>query len=70
MLAWGDWEKLAERVKDASYEFIIAPKIRFKGKTGEQGTFFLEDPSGNALEFKTFKNEEMLFRNGIDDDYS
>ena len=70
VLAWDDWEKLAERVKNASYEFIIAPKIRFKGKTGEQGTFFLEDPSGNALEFKTFKNEEMLFRNGIDDDYS
>lgn len=70
ILAWANWEALAEDVKNSEFKFLIEPKIRFKRKTGEQGTFFLEDPSGNALEFKTFKNEKMLFRNGIDDDYS
>jgi hypothetical protein len=70
ILMWNGWEELAGKVIDSPYNFLIEPKIRFKGKTGEQGTFFLEDPSGNALEFKTFKNEKMLFRNGIDDDYS
>ena len=45
-------------------EFIIEPYIRFKGEIGEQGTMFFCDPSGNALEFKAFKNiEEELFAN-------
>ena len=29
---------------------------------GEQGTFFITDPSGNNLEFKTFKNDENIFK--------
>jgi hypothetical protein len=40
---------------------MIKPKIRFKNLKGEQGTFFLKDPSGNVLEFKSFKNDSMVF---------
>ena len=36
--------------------FIIEPYVRFKGEQGEQGTMFFIDPSGNALEFKAFKD--------------
>ena len=43
--------------------FLINPKVRFKNKSGEQGTFFLKDPSGNVLEFKTFKNDADVFKN-------
>ena len=50
------------------YKFILDPKIRFKGKPGEQGTFFVRDPAGNALEFKTFKTPEMIFETGDGDD--
>lgn len=49
------WEKLAESVK-SEVEFIIPPTIRFKGEVGEQATMFFSDPSGNALEFKAFKD--------------
>lgn len=42
-------------------EFIIEPYTRFKGETGEQSTMFFKDPSGNALEFKAFKNIDQLF---------
>jgi extradiol dioxygenase family protein len=28
---------------------------------GEQATMFFKDPSGNALEFKAFENEDQLF---------
>ena len=41
--------------------FIIAPGIRFAGEVGEQATFFLYDPSGNALEFKAFRDPSRLF---------
>ena len=40
---------------------MIEPYIRFKGQTGEQATMFFLDPDNNALEFKTFKNDKMIF---------
>jgi extradiol dioxygenase family protein len=55
------WEALAERLTTAGVDFIIEPGIRFKGEPGEQGTFFLLDPAGNALEFKCFKDMSLLF---------
>jgi extradiol dioxygenase family protein len=43
-------------------EFVVEPYTRFKGQTGEQSTMFFMDPSGNALEFKAFRDiEAQLF---------
>jgi extradiol dioxygenase family protein len=61
VLAWDDWHRLAERLKHAKVEFIIEPGIRFAGQVGEQATMFVRDPSGNALEFKSFKDPSQLF---------
>jgi len=62
VLNFEDWEVLAEKVSRFIPAFIIEPTIRFKGETGEQGTMFFSDPSGNALEFKAFRNiERELF---------
>jgi len=55
------WEHLAERLTAAGIEFVIKPYVRFKGQAGEQATLFFLDPSGNALEFKAFKNSAQLF---------
>ena len=55
------WRALGDRLSSKGAEFVIAPRIRFAGEPGEQGTFFLRDPSGNALEFKGFKNSSQLF---------
>lgn len=61
VLPWGDWEALAARLRERGQPFRIPPRIRFAGETGEQGTFFVTDPSGNALEFKTFQDPSRLF---------
>ena len=61
ILPWDKWEELREKVKNKKIRFMIKPKIRFKNLKGEQGTFFLKDPSGNVLEFKSFKNDSMVF---------
>ena len=61
VLKWSDWEKLAERLKDANIEFVIEPYIRFQGEVGEQATLFFLDPEGNALEFKSFKDMNQIF---------
>ncbi|MCE8015211.1 VOC family protein [Halomonas sp. MCCC 1A17488] len=57
------WEALAQKLREHGVAFEIEPYIRFKGEPGEQATMFFYDPSGNALEFKAFKNrEEQLFK--------
>jgi len=61
VLDWEDWEELAERLRLQKIKFIIEPYIRFKGEVGEQATMFFLDPSGNALEFKAFKDLNQLF---------
>lgn len=59
VLAMPEWEELAKRLRAADVEFVIEPYVRFKGQPGEQATLFLRDPSGNALEFKAFRDMEM-----------
>ncbi len=61
ILEWTDWHALADKLCAAHTEFIIAPYIRFEGEVGEQATMFFMDPSGNALEFKSFKDMSQVF---------
>jgi extradiol dioxygenase family protein len=61
ILTLPQWEALAERLKAAGTRFVIEPNIRFKGQPGEQATMFFLDPSGNALEFKAFADDSMVF---------
>jgi extradiol dioxygenase family protein len=62
VLEMPDWEALAKQLKAAGVAFVIEPTVRFKGRPGEQATMFLTDPSGNALEFKAFRDiAEQLF---------
>lgn len=62
VLEWDDWHKFAEKLRTAKIKFVIEPYIRFRGAIGEQATMFFLDPSGNALEFKAFKDPSQLFR--------
>lgn len=58
VLPFEAWQEFAERAREFVSEFLIEPHIRFPGQTGEQGTMFFLDPTGNALEFKGFRNIE------------
>ena len=55
------FRELAQRLTDAGTDFVIEPYVRFEGEPGEQWTMFFLDPSGNALEFKAFRDVEQLF---------
>ena len=61
ILAPSAWNTLAERLKAAGTRFIIEPNVRFQGQPGEQSTMFFLDPCGNALEFKAFADDAMVF---------
>ena len=61
VLPMEEWENLAAKLQTKGIEFVIEPKIRFKGEVGEQATMFFLDPSGNALEFKAFADFSQVF---------
>ena len=61
VLEWQRWHELAEHLRAVGMRFGIEPGIRFKGQVGEQATMFFQDPSGNALEFKAFRDIGQLF---------
>lgn len=61
VLTWEEFHDFAGLLKIKNVKFIIEPYIRFEGQVGEQATMFFKDPSGNALEFKAFKDVRQLF---------
>ncbi|WP_164115658.1 VOC family protein [Sphingorhabdus sp. Alg239-R122] len=61
ILAMPQWQALSDRLIAADTKFVIEPHIRFAGQAGEQATMFLQDPSGNALEFKAFADDAQIF---------
>jgi len=61
VLTWQDWQQLAKNLEANNVNFVIEPHIRFAGQVGEQATMFFLDPSGNALEFKAFRDSGQLF---------
>lgn len=55
------WRALADQLRAAGCEFLLEPRTRFAGKPAEQSTLFVRDPSGNALEFKSFASMDQVF---------
>jgi extradiol dioxygenase family protein len=66
LLEPAQWQELAARLTEAGTEFVIEPHTRFVGRPGEQSTMFVLDPAGNALEFKAFADDAMVFATGGD----
>jgi len=61
ILGWEEFSAVADRIRAAGVAFVIEPRTRYAGQPGEQATMFLHDPSGNALEFKSFRHPEHVF---------
>ena len=62
VLPHAEWDFLARRLDEAQVDFLIKPGLRFPGLVGAQWTLFIQDPSGNALEFKSMVHPEALFK--------
>ena len=61
ILEWDDFDSFSLKLKTENINFIIEPYLRFSGLPGEQKTMFFKDPFGNALEFKSFKQDSEIF---------
>ena len=67
ILAWEEWERWSGTLRAAGVRFLIEPHVRFRGRAGEQATMFFLDPSGNALEFKAFRDAGQVFARDLRD---
>ena len=61
VLEWNDWHQLKDKLKKDGVEFVVGPYTRYEDQPGSQATLFIKDPSGNHLEFKSFKDESAIF---------
>ena len=61
VMEWQQWHQFKERLEQQNVVFRLKPHVRYPGKIGEQATMFLDDPSGNSLEFKSFSDDDRLF---------
>jgi extradiol dioxygenase family protein len=61
IVAFDEYERMAERLARAGVAFVVTPRVRYAGEVGEQGTFFFLDPSGNAIEIKALRRAGELF---------
>jgi uncharacterized protein len=61
ILEWSAFHAMRERLEAGGVRFRIPPHVRFAGQIGEQATMFVDDPSGNALEFKSFRDPSRIF---------
>jgi extradiol dioxygenase family protein len=61
VLNWAEWHEMVEMLRATGAHFIVEPHLRFAGEVGEQATFFIADPSGNALGFKAFRDPSQIF---------
>ena len=55
-----EWQKLFKKLSYTAIE-IIDQTCFLKNKKGEHVSFFVKDPNGYVLEFKSFKNNEETF---------
>jgi hypothetical protein len=61
VLDWNSFNDLADKLQSKGIKFIVKPNVRFKDLSGEQATMFFEDYSGNAIEFKAYRNPSEVF---------
>ena len=61
VIEWGVFYDLAAKLQSKGMPFIVDPCVRYEGRPGEQATMFFEDYSGNALEFKAYRNPSEVF---------
>lgn len=61
VLGFEEWEAACARLEARGVVPFIGPRVRFRGQPGEQGTVFIRDPSGNAIELKGFRDLRAVF---------
>lgn len=55
-LSWQDWEALTAGLKD----FVEPPRMNYIGSEREEAKAMIQDPSGNLIEIKAYRNPSAV----------
>lgn len=61
IVAIDDFHRLAARLREAGVRFIVPPQADRQGTPGERWKMIVADPSGNAIELKSYRDEAQIF---------
>ena len=61
VLEMQQWQDLKDKLISKKIPFVIGPYERYQNQPGAQATMFIQDPSGNHIEFKAFANDSAIF---------
>jgi extradiol dioxygenase family protein len=61
VMDWDDWHQLKNKFESNKTKFVVEPYTRYEDQPGSQATMFIKDPSGNHLEFKSFRDDGAIF---------
>ena len=57
-----NFNKIKDSLEKHNVEFVFKPHTRYLNKKGEQQTMFILDYSNNPLEFKSFEDNDDIFK--------
>ncbi len=60
IMEWDDWHAMAEKLKAAKVDFVWGPDVTNHDALGEVGSLFINDPSGNSVEFKSYRDKSKI----------
>lgn len=60
ILEFKDWKELYKKAS-SRFDNLIPKKTFLKDKLGEHHSFFIKDPNGYTIEFKTFEEKDSIF---------
>jgi uncharacterized protein len=58
VLPWSDWEREVARIEKMGTGVLGSSSIENAGTEDEHGKLYLQDPSGNVIEMKAYRNVE------------
>lgn len=67
ILPWQEWKILSKRLRSSKTKFLEAPYIEHTNTIREQAKFYLEDPSHNVIEVKTYRHPKETVGAGNDE---
>ena len=56
-----EWGRMYSKLNELNLELVTQATF-LKNKSGEQLSFFVKDPNGYMLEFKSFKQPQEVFK--------
>ncbi|HZH43807.1 MAG TPA: VOC family protein [Lysobacter sp.] len=62
ILQWDAWEQLGRHIEESGQAFVMPPTVIGSGTADEHAKMLLEDPSGNLIEIKAYRDTGALFR--------